>query len=180
MKLTVGIIGAPHGLKGEVKIDVRTDKPELRLYPGASLETIPPEEGPLVIAAVREYKGATYVRFTDISDRNAVETLRGVRLIVESDEEEPEEDAWYPHELVGLEALDPEGYELGIVKDLYLRPAQDLLVVEEPDGQLAYVPFVRDIVREVDIADHCVVIDAPAGLFSEAELPAEEAEDDGE
>lgn len=170
MQLTVAIVGAAHGLKGEVKLDVRTDDPERRLAVGAALETDPADMGPVTIASRREYKGAQYVRFAEYSDRTGAESLRGVKLVIESDEDEAEEDAWFPHELQGLEALDPEGYELGVVVGLEPMPAQDLLVVREPDGILTRVPFVKEIVIEVDLEDHCVVIDAPAGLFSPDEL----------
>lgn len=171
MQLIVAIIGSAHGLKGEVKLDVRTDSPVSRLYQGATLETSPASAGPLTISNLREYKGITYARFEEVRERTAAEHLRGVQLIIESDEVEgEEEEAWYPHELRGLEALDPEGYELGIVEDLQIMPAQDLLIVREPDGKLVQVPFVAEIVTEVDLDDHCVVIDAPPGLFSEEEI----------
>ncbi len=171
MQLTVAIIGAPHGLKGEVRLDVRTDSPQRRLAAGSMLETEPAEVGPLTIERAREYKGATYVLFSECRDRSGAEALRGVSLIVETDEEEDaEEDAWYRHELVGLEVLDPDGYTLGEVIALESMPAQDLLVVREPDGIVTRVPFVKQIVTEVDLADGCVVVDAPAGLFSEDEI----------
>lgn len=177
MQLTVAIIGAPHGLKGEVRLDVRTDQPERRLGIGAMLETDPQEVGPLTVARTREYKGALYVTFTECTDRTMAEHLRGVKLTVETDEDDyVEEDAFYEHELVGLEVLDPEGYELGEIVGLETFPAQDILVVREPDGAIARVPFVRDIVTEVDVDDNCVVVKAPHGLFS-SDLGDEESDE---
>ena len=88
MQLTVAIIGAPHGLKGEVRLDVRTDVPERRLAVGTMLETDPQEAGPLTIERSREYKGATYVIFSECRDRTGAEALRGISLVVETDEEE--------------------------------------------------------------------------------------------
>lgn len=179
MQLTVAIIGAPHGLKGEVRLDVRTDQPERRLAAGTALETDPPEEGPLTIARARQYKGATYVLFDECTDRTMAERLRGVKLTVETDEDEfYEEDAFYEHELRGLEALDPEGYELGEVVGLERGAAQDLLLVRETGGELVRVPFVRQIVTEVDLDDGCVVIDAPGGLFPDDDAePAAQADE---
>ncbi|MBE6484756.1 MAG: ribosome maturation factor RimM [Actinomycetaceae bacterium] len=171
MQLTVAVIGAAHGLKGEVRLDVRTDIPERRLAPGTMLETDPAEVGPLTVERTRQYKGATYALFAECHNRTAAEQIRGVKLTVETDEDEIEEDdAWYAHELVGLEVLDPEGYTLGEVIGLEPMPAQDLLVVREPDGLIARVPMVREIVTEVDLDDGCVVVDAPPGLFSDDEL----------
>jgi len=178
VQLTVAIIGAPHGLKGEVRLDVRTDVPERRLAVGTMLETDPQEAGPLTIERSREYKGATYVIFSECRDRTGAEALRGISLVVETDEEEEiEEDAWYSHELVGLEVLDPDGYTLGEVIALEPMPAQDLLVVREPDGIITRVPFVKEIVTEVDIDDGCIVVDAPAGLFSDEELEDDDVEE---
>ncbi|MFG6285839.1 ribosome maturation factor RimM [Actinotignum schaalii] len=177
MQLTVAIIGAPHGLKGEVRLDVRTDSPARRLAVGTQLETDPADFGPLTITRTREYRGVTYALFAESTTRDTAEALRGVRLVVETDEDEPEEDAYYAHELRGLEVLDPEGYELGIITGLENGPAQDILVVREPDGRITRVPFVREIVTAVDLDDHCIVVDAPAGLFSEDDMIVVEGDD---
>jgi len=174
MQLTVAVIGSPRGLKGEVRLDVRTDQPERRLAPGTMLETDPAEVGPLTLVRARQYKGGTYAVFAECSDRTMAERLRGIRLTVETDEDEyVEDDAWYEHELVGLEALDPEGRTLGRVGGLETGAAQDLLLVREQDGGLVRVPLVREIVTEVDLEGGRVVIDAPGGLFSEASHAAD-------
>lgn len=174
MQLRVAVIGQPHGLKGEVRLDVRTDAPEQRLVVGTALETEPAAPGPLTINKARIYKDSWYVAFDGITDRTAAEGLRGVSLVIETDEEEDrDEDEWYRHELVGLEALDPDGYTLGTVTGLEPMPAQDLLIVEEPDGKITRVPFVKEIVTDVDITDNCVVIDAPVGLFSDEPIIAD-------
>lgn len=167
MRLTVAIIGAPHGLKGEVRLNVRTDRPEERLVAGSVFETEPPEAGPLTLERTRPYKGATYALFAECTDRTAAENLRGVTLVIDTDKDEYiEDDAYYLHELRGLEALDPEGYTLGEIVGIEPTPAHDLLLVREIGGRITRVPFVSQIVTEVDLDDHCVVIDAPAGLFS--------------
>lgn len=178
MQLTVAIIGAPHGLKGELRLDVRTDSPKLRLAVGAMLETDPPEFGPLTVERTRTHKGALQVIFKECHDRTCAEGLSGTKLIIETDEDEnDEDDAWYPHELIGLEVLDPDGYTLGEVIALEPMPAQDLLVVREPDGIITRVPFVKDIVTDVDLDDNCVIVDAPSGLFSEEEMVLDAEED---
>lgn len=170
MLLNVAIVGAPHGLKGEVKLNVRTDAPERRFVVGTMFETEPADVGPVTLASVRNYKGSTFVTFAEYADRTGAEAMRGVKLVIETDEDDVEEDAWFAHELIGLEALDPDGYELGEVAGLEPGPAHDYLIVREPDGIMTRVPFVKAIVTEVDVDDHCVVIDAPRGLFSEDEI----------
>src|SRR5690606_12739470 len=83
MRVTVARIGKAHGLKGEVTVELRTDIPEDRLYPGAVLDTDPPTAGPLTVQSVRQQAGRWYVRFEQIADRTAAENARGIELLVE-------------------------------------------------------------------------------------------------
>ncbi|WP_052436668.1 ribosome maturation factor RimM [Georgenia sp. SUBG003] len=169
MLLTVAVVGAPHGLRGEVRLDVRTDDPARRLAVGNVLETEPADAGPLTVARTRTTpEGAVYVLFEESRDRSSAESLRGVRLVVESDEDEDdgEEEGWYPHELVGLRAVHVDGRELGTVAALEHLPAQDVLVVDEPGGTRARVPFVAELVPDVDPTAGTVTLDPPRGLFA--------------
>ncbi|MBP3223122.1 MAG: ribosome maturation factor RimM [Actinomycetaceae bacterium] len=169
MKLVVARIGAPHGLKGEVSLFIRTDDPTHRLREGAVFETSSQET--LTLSRVRRYKDRYYAIFHECSSRTQAEVLRGIDLLVDTNSElEREEDAFYLHELKGLEVLDTQGYTLGHVIDVEYMPTQELLVVKEPDGKIARVPFVHELVVEVDIDDHCLVVDPPVGLFSDAPL----------
>lgn len=177
MLLTVAVVGAPHGLRGEVRLDVRTDDPDRRLAVGNVLETDPADAGPLTVIRARTSKGALHVHFAEATDRTAAESLRGVRLVVESDEDDSDDDdAWYPHELTGLRVVHVDGRELGTVTDFEHLPAQDVLVVTEPDGTVSRVPFVAEIVTEVDTDAGRVELDPPRGLL--AADPAEEDETD--
>lgn len=188
MILTVAVVGRAHGLRGEVRLDVRTDDPDARLAPGTALETEPADSGPLTIAKVRHAPdGSTYVTFDEAHDRSAAEALRGVQLVVETDElDAGEDDAWYPHELVGLCAVTTEGEALGEVTGVDASPAHDLLVVRPASGgPLVLVPFVSEIVPAVDDSAGLVTIDPPGGLFAgigstdDDEEPAEQAEREG-
>lgn len=172
MLLTVATIGAPHGLRGEVRLDVRTDDPDARLAPGAVLETDPPDAGPLTVVRTRVAPNGFYALFAEAEDRTQAEALRGVRLVVESDEEDADPDGWYAHELAGLRVTHVDGRDLGEVTGVEVLPGHDLLVVREDDGQIARVPFVEAIVVDVDVADGVVRVDPPRGLF--AADPADE------
>ncbi|PYF99918.1 16S rRNA processing protein RimM [Georgenia satyanarayanai] len=165
MELVVARIGAPNGLHGLVRLEVRTDDPAGRLTPGAVLATDPPERGPLTVAASSERQGSWYVRFEEAPDRTAAEALRGT-LLLAAPEEGAEEDAWYPHELVGLPVEDTEGRHLGTVAGIEYLPAQDLLVLTETGGQRTLVPFVAEIVPVVDVPGRRVVLDPPRGLLA--------------
>ncbi|GIG38432.1 ribosome maturation factor RimM [Cellulomonas phragmiteti] len=167
MLLTVARIGRPHGLRGEVALDVRTDVPADRLVVGARFATEPADAGPLEVAQVRDAQGRWYVTFAQVADRTAAEALRGVALVVESDDDEHDDDGWYPHELVGLRAEHAsDGRVLGEVVGLEHLPAHDVLVLREPDGARTLVPFVEAIVPVVDVTGGRVVLDPPGGLLA--------------
>ena len=167
MLLTVARVGRPHGLRGEVALDVRTDSPGDRLVAGRTFRTDPESAGPLTLARVREQQGRWFVTFAGATDRSAVEALRGVTLVVDAAEPvAADDDAWYEHQLVGLRAEHVDGRLLGEVIGLESAPAHDLLVLREPDGARTLVPFVRAIVPVVDVPGGRVVLDPPGGLLA--------------
>ena len=168
MQLTVARIGRAHGLRGEVALDVRTDEPEARLAVGTVLPTEPADRGPLTVARTRTQQDRWFVQFAEVPDRTAAEALRGVTLVIEVDDDDvaDDEDAWYPHELAGLRAEHVDGRVLGEITGLEHLPAQDVLVLREPDGSRTLVPFVRAIVPVVDVSGGRVVIDPPGGLLA--------------
>lgn len=178
MKLTVARIGRAHGLKGEVSVELHTDIPEERLAPGETLETEPVSAGPLTVESTRTQSGRWYVRFEGMTDREGADAVRGVELVIDA-EESDEDDAWFVHELVGLAAMRPDGERLGEVVDLLTMPAQDLLVVKQPNGHRAMVPFVEEFVPEVDIDAGTVTLTPPYGLLS-GEQPENTGETRGE
>jgi 16S rRNA processing protein RimM len=167
--LVVGRIGRPHGVRGELTVEVRTDSPELRFAPGSALATDPESAGPLVIDDARWHSGRLLLTFAGVRDRNAAEALRNVRLVVDvPDDETPEDpEEFYDHQLVGLTAVGADGAPLGAVTEVLHLPSQELLAVTTPDGQEVLVPFVTEIVPVVDVRGGRVVVTPPAGLFDE-------------
>jgi 16S rRNA processing protein RimM len=169
--LVIGAVIRPHGVRGEVVVDIRTDEPAERFVPGSVLVTDPADAGPLTIEGVRSHTtgGRTrlIVAFEDILDRDAADALRGVKLQVDSDTLGPTEDPdeFHDHQLVGLRAVDEAGEPLGEVVRVDHAPASDLLVVRRPTGGEALVPFVRAIVPRVDLEAGQVVLTPPAGLL---------------
>ncbi|GAA6526470.1 ribosome maturation factor RimM [Intrasporangium sp. DVR] len=167
-KLLVARIGKPHGLRGEVTVQLHTDEPERRFVPGEQLDTeAAPGSGVpkrLTIRSTRDHNGTWLLAFEEIPDRTGAEGLRGTRLLIdESAATVDEEEAWFEDDLVGLEVRDGEGAVIGVVTGLDLGAAQDRLVVRLTDGVTVQVPFVEAIVPTVT-ADHVVVV-APPGLF---------------
>jgi 16S rRNA processing protein RimM len=171
VQLVVARIGRAHGIKGEVTVEVRTDEPEVRLGAGAVLATEPAAAGPLRIEAGRVHSGRLLLRFEGVTDRGAAEALRNTLLIAEIDPEESPDDPeeFYDHQLVDLEVVTREGRVVGRIEEVAHLPAQDLLVVRRGDGGEALIPFVREIVPEVDLEAQRAVVTPPPGLLDEEE-----------
>jgi 16S rRNA processing protein RimM len=170
MQLVVGRIARPHGVRGEVSVEVRTDDPGRRFAVGAVLATDPAAVGPLTVASARWHTGRLLVSFAGITDRDQADELREVWLTMDSADAGPPEDPdeFNDHDLIGLDVVTVAGHPIGRISEVR-HHGQDLLVIG-PDEIL--VPFVAAIVPEVDVAGGQLVIDPPPGLL---ELGAEEA-----
>ena len=193
MLLVVGHIGKPHGIRGEVLVTVRTDEPEARFVAGAVFATEvprdrrvntapardatdPPTQPPgvrwqvpetLTLESLRWHQGRIIAVFEGIHDRNIAEMLRGVLLCVDSADVSPPEDPdeFHDHQLVGLTVQSIGGEPLGEVVGIDHAAASDLIVMRRSDGGTALIPFVRQIVPEVDVKGGRVVVDPPDGLL---------------
>ncbi|HEX2314337.1 MAG TPA: ribosome maturation factor RimM [Thermomonospora sp.] len=167
-QVVIGRVGRPHGVRGEVTVDVRTDDPGSRFAPGAVLATDPEDAGPLTIEHARWHSGRLLLRFAGVGDRSAAEELRGTWLVVDAADLPPldDPDEFHDRQLVGLAVLTTAGTRVGTVAEVR-HHGQDLLVVARDGGDEALVPFVAAIVPEVDLAGHRIVIDPPPGLLDE-------------
>ncbi|WP_411101679.1 ribosome maturation factor RimM [Streptomyces sp. cmx-4-9] len=180
MELVVARVGRAHGIKGEVTVEVRTDEPELRLGPGAVLRTDPAAAGPLTIETGRVHSGRLLLRFAGVKDRTGAEALRNILLIAEVDPAElPEEpDEFYDHQLMDLDVVLADGTAIGRITEISHLPSQDLFIVERPDGTEVMVPFVAEIVAEIDLEEQRCVITPPPGLIDEREAVVVSARDE--
>jgi 16S rRNA processing protein RimM len=164
--VVVGRIGRPHGVRGEVTIEVRTDDPDLRFAPGAVLLTEPAERGPVTVAGARWNREVLLLAVEGVESREAAELLRNTLLLVETSVlpalDDP--DDYYDHQLIGLTARLTDGTALGEVVAVS-HEGGDLLVVERPGGGELLIPFVRAIVPTVDLDAGSLVVDPPEGLL---------------
>jgi 16S rRNA processing protein RimM len=177
-QLRVGRLVKAHGLKGALKLELYTDNPERRFVPGAAFTLQVPEASPwhgkeIVVREYRVMNGNPVVFFEDVDDRNAAESLVRAILWMDQDEDETEDNAWFDHQLVGLDVVRDETVVGRVVRVEHL-PAQDLLIVKPSTGGTdeVMVPFVEAIVPTVDVAAGRVIVTPPAGLFEE--LPESE------
>jgi 16S rRNA processing protein RimM len=173
IEVVVGRIGKPHGIRGDVTIDVRTDEPERRFAPGTTLRAQPPQGShsplrTLTVSRAKWHQNVLLAGFEEIPDRNAAEAARGIVLhtTIAADEVPEDPDEYYDHQLVGLEAHDLDGTLLGEVTGVQHGSAQDLLAIRTTDGRDTLVPFVAALVPEVDVAGGRVVVADRPGLVA--------------
>ena len=148
--LEVGRIVKPHGLRGEVIVQLVTDRVE-RLDPGMTLQS---PVGPLRVEHSRPHQNRWIVGFEGVGDRTAAEALHGV-VLEAAPLEDP--DTLWVHELIGSDVYDGAGTALGRVSAVEANPASDLLVLD--GGGLIPLRFV------VDHGPSRVVVEIPLGLL---------------
>ena len=178
-KLCVGVITAPHGVRGQVRVKSFTAEPDdIARYT------------PLVDAdGEREYhfefvghaKGVLLARVVGVRDRNEADKLRGTELFIDRDAlPEPEdEDEFYHADLVGLAAVRPDGSAYGTVKALHDFGAGDMIEFELAESGDIILPFTRAVVPEIDLEQGRLVVDPP-DMFGEPETAAPvRGEDEG-
>jgi len=172
IEVVIGRVGKPHGLRGEVTVELRTDEPERRFAVGTTVRAERPSGGAvpwpaLTVSATRWHQSTLLVRFDEVPDRTTAESARGLLLhaTVPADESPDDPEEFYDHQLVGLSAEDLQGGGLGEVTAV-LHGAQDLLQIRTPDGRDALVPFVAALVPEVDLAGGRVVVADRPGLVT--------------
>lgn len=164
--MRVARVGKPFGVRGEVTVQLFTDAPETRLVPGAQLSFDDRGTRCTTVTGARRSGARWVLALAGIDDRDQAELVRGEQLYAQADEAPSGgSDEWFDWQLIGLPVVDPVGRALGEVTGVEHPPAQDLLVVTTPDGTVARVPLVAQIVPE--ITDERITVDAPDGLFEE-------------
>ena len=166
-RVLIARIGAPHGVRGEVRLFVFGADPEALFdYP------LTDEAGTrtFTVASLRPAKDHFVARLKGVDDRNAAEKLTNTDLFVPRDALPPaeDEDTFYHADLIGLRAEAPDGTLLGTVTALFDFGAGDILEYSPAGGgKTRLVPFTRAAVPVVEVAAGRVVIDAPAEIEGE-------------
>lgn len=165
-RIVVGRIVKPHGVNGELLVEVLSDATE-RFARGSRLDAGDPggTRRPLTVRATRDDRGRLLVRFAEVRDRSAAEAVRGLLLSIPRDEVAPlPEGAYYDWQLQGLTVEDENGRPLGRLVRVDRAPAQDLWVVDTGSGEVM-VPAVDEFVRRVDLEGARIVLHVIPGLF---------------
>jgi 16S rRNA processing protein RimM len=143
-------VRAPHGVRGEVKVEPLTDRYEARFRVGAKLTC--EGVGVVTIASLRGTEGQPIVRFAGYDDRTSADGLRNKQLSVPRDQaRKAAGDAYLWSDLVGLAVATPDGRALGSVAEIIRAGATDVLVVRGEAGEIL-LPALESVIREVDLA----------------------------
>jgi 16S rRNA processing protein RimM len=160
-RVAVGRVTRAHGLNGEVSVLVLSEI-EDRFTPGAALLL---EDGrTLTVEEVRRHRSRLLVKFTEIPDRTAAESLHHRYLFVnETDVPAPPEGAFWPHQLEGCEVVTEGGRSLGVIREIVQGPANDIWVTGPSETEVL-VPALKDVVVSVDVEGRRVVVHEIPGL----------------
>jgi 16S rRNA processing protein RimM len=163
-RLVVALVRGVHGLRGAVRVEILTDRPELRYAPGAVVFAEGSEK-PLTIdwsSAVSDGPGWR-IHFTEITDRTTAETLKGTYLeCLAGPEAELPRGAYFWHEVIGTTVTGTDGTVLGTVRDVYRSGGAEIYLVDGgPYGEFD-VPGVRAFIRVFAPRRGEIVVDAEA------------------
>jgi 16S rRNA processing protein RimM len=170
-RLVVGRVLRPHGVRGELSVQVLSDAPD-RFGPGVELgvgDPDGPRPEPVVVRAARLHQGRLLLSLEGVEDRAAADRFRGAWLSIPVAAARPlDPGEFWPHQLVGLAVVDRQGRQRGRVADVVPGAAHDLLAVELPGGASALVPAVAALVT-VELEAGRVLVDAVPGLLGDPE-----------
>jgi 16S rRNA processing protein RimM len=171
--LVVGRVIKPHGIHGDLIVEIITDFPE-RMTDGTTFGIGDEEKAESFheIHRIRYHKGRWLLSIVDFRDRDAADTWRGRHLFLpEQSLDELPEGFYYEHHIVGLSCRSLEGDELGEVTGIDQGPGQRRLIVRRGRREFL-VPYVPEIVVNVDLEAKTVTIDAPPGLLDDDAITA--------
>ncbi len=160
--IDVGQIVNTHGLKGEVKVNPRTDAPEVfevfdRLYTDNGTQ--------FDVTGVRYQKSCVLLKLKGIDDVDMAERLRGKVLYADRDVfSDLPEDTYLVADIIGLELKD-ETTVYGTITDVITTGSNDVYAVKRSDGGFIYVPAIKSVIEEINIDGGFVTVTMPKGLL---------------
>jgi 16S rRNA processing protein RimM len=148
--LITGRLRRPHGVKGEIQMEVLTDFPD-RMHAGRMVY-LGPEYQPLQITHLRTQDRFLLVSFEGVTNPEQARAFVNRYVYVRSDllPDLPEGE-YYHHQLIGLQVEDQEGNLLGSLVEILVTSANDVYVVKSPDGAEILIPAIASAVLEVDL-----------------------------
>lgn len=165
---TIGLVVAPFGIRGELKVRLLTDIPDrFTRLKEVYLDT---DYLPRRIVKARQFKGEMILlRLQGVEDMNTAETLRNVALLIPASElAELPPGSYYRHDIIGLQVVTLAGRILGNIADIIETGGNDVYVIRG-GGREFLIPAIKDVVKQVDLARGMMYIDPIKGLLDEDE-----------
>jgi 16S rRNA processing protein RimM len=166
--LAVGSLRRPHGLHGEILMEVVTDFPE-RIKPGLTV-FLGGKHSPATIDQVREHNDGLLLGFAGVDSPESVGRFRNQTVYVRTaDRPKLPKGQYYYHQIYGLHVVDDAGNELGLLTDILETGANDVYIVTSNDGREFLLPAIKDVVLDVDLSVKKMKVHILPGLFDEVE-----------
>lgn len=168
----VGRIVNTHGVRGEVRILSTTDFEEQRFVVGNKLAAFKKDDKKptwVTIQSVRRHKNFILLTFEGMNNINIVEPFKEGMLKVTKDQMEEdllEENEYFYHDIIGCSVASEEGETIGEVKDILQTGANDVWVVKGEKGKEHYIPYIEDVVKNINIDEKVITIHVMEGLLS--------------
>jgi 16S rRNA processing protein RimM len=164
---TIGVIVAPFGLQGELKVFSLSDIPDR--FTALDIVYVGPQHTRFSVKKVRSHKGSlVLLTLAGIDNANAAETLRNNDLFIPVDDlAELPTDSYYQHDILGLHVLTLEDRDLGIVEDIMQTGSNDVYVIKDSHGKQVLIPAIKQIVKRIDLSTKRIYIDPIRGLLND-------------
>ncbi len=165
--LVVGSLRRAHGVRGAMVMEIITDFPE-RLKPGTGV-FIGSAHKPMVIESARPHSEGMLIRFTGLENPEAAAQYRNKLVYVTSaDRPALPEGHYYEHQVLGFTVVEDETNEtIGMLSEIMHTGANDIYVVERPDGSEVLLPVIASVVRELDMSRRIIRVHLLPGLIDE-------------
>lgn len=165
----VGKIINTHGIKGEVKVQAITDRPQKRFEKDNKLFISKNGEFiPVTVVQSRPQKQFWLIKFAEINDIDAAKNFQKSELfIAESDLQDPGNNRYYYKDIIGIEVDDQKRGKLGKVTDIMNLPHNDVWTIKMANGKEILIPIMKDVLLSVDLDKNIAMIDLPEGLINE-------------
>ena len=158
-----------HGLQGEAKAALTPDFPNNRFAPGSRLALKDDHNLVLTVKSGRPFKQFWLVTFEEIDDIEQAEKLKGKVLVVsQENQQELPAGSYYYHDIIGCQVIDNANKEvIGKITDIEAPGANDIWLVKEKNGNEFWLPYIKDVVKEIDIENQKIYVELMEGLRDE-------------
>ncbi|RUL55828.1 ribosome maturation factor RimM [Lysinibacillus antri] len=167
----VGRIVNTHGIRGEVRVLSSTDFEDVRFAKGSKLAVFKKDDKKpiwVVVENARRHKNFILLTFEGYNNINLVEPFKEGLLKVTKDqleEDELQENEFYYYEIIGCEVFSEEGESIGTVTEILETGANDVWEVKASNGKKHYIPYIEDVVKDINVEDKKIIIHVMEGLL---------------